>query len=81
MNLATTQIITALKKAGYNPVFINSPNKSVEDDSIRITDKIEIQICRGGKFSVGKINEDSTLFCYAPTKSIDDILANLKDAI
>lgn len=81
MNIATTRLIDMLKEAGYKPVFIPTTDKQLEDDSINITENIDIQVGRCGRFSVGIKCEDGTLEAYAPTARLENVLRDLKDAL
>ena len=71
------QVLAKLRKAGYNPTFEESTDWQLEDDEIKLSDTINIQLCQDGLFGLGE-DEGDGVMSYPYVDTIEEVLEQIK---
>jgi hypothetical protein len=74
-----TSILHKLRKAGYNPVFEESKDYTV-DDCINLSPTVSIQICQDGALGIAHPDADNPEehVMYPYVDSIEEVLEQIK---
>lgn len=71
-----TSILHTLRKAGYNPKFIDHDD-SLVDNEIELSEKYSIQLCQDGCLGLGELQSDGVL-SYPYVDTIEEVLEQIK---